>query len=84
MRNYTDQDDAATQGVNKSSLLTGQSLVPQPELPSDKALHEKKSAPKPKAKRVAHATPSPEKPPPVSRNSIELIEGSKRRDVDIP
>src|SRR5262249_28776264 len=85
MRNYTDQDDAATQGVNKSSLLTGQSLVPQPELPSEKALQARKSA-KPKTKRVAHATPSTEKPvtPAVSRNSIELIEGSKRRDVDIP
>jgi pilus assembly protein CpaB len=85
MRNYTDQDDADTKGANKGSLLTGESLVPQPELPSEKALQQKKPAPKP-TKRVAHATPSAEKKavPPVSRNSIELIEGNKRRDVDIP
>lgn len=82
MRNYTDQDDADTKGANKGSLLSGESLVPQPELPSEKALGQKKPAPKP-TKRVAHATPKVEKPvpPPVSRNSIELIEGAKRREV---
>jgi pilus assembly protein CpaB len=86
MRNYTDQDDADTKGVNKGSLLTGESLVPQPQPPSEKSLAEKKTAPAKPRKRVAHASPSVDKPavPPVSRKSIELIEGSKRRDIDIP
>ena len=85
MRNYTDQDDADTNGVNKSTLLSGASLVPQPEPPSEKAL-EKRPAPKPRVKRVVQAAPVIEKPatPVVSRNTIELIEGSKRREVDIP
>ena len=85
MRNYTDQDAANTQGVNKSTLLTGEAYVPQPT-PSDKSSEHKKAAPpKRKVKRVAQTSPSLEPvASPVSRNSIELIEGSKRRPVDIP
>ena len=84
MRNYSDQDDASTRGANKNSLLVGEGVIPQPEPPSDKA--EKKPVQKPQPKRVAVVPVRDEKPAPlpVSRKSVELIEGSKRRDVEIP
>ena len=85
MRNYTDQDDADTRGANKNSLLLGESLVPQPEPPSEKT--EKKPVQyKPQPKRVNPAPVREEKPAPlpVARKSVELIEGSKRREVDVP
>ena len=84
MRNYTDQDDAATRGANKNSLLVGESVIPQPEPPSDKT--EKKSQPRPQPKRVSVVPVRAEAPAPlpVARKSVELIEGAKRRDVDVP
>ena len=83
MRNYSDQEDTQTKGVNKSSLLSGQSYVPQPTPPSEK-VEESKPAVKHFApvKRVTVAEKPASPPPP--RNSIELIEGPKRRDVEIP
>jgi pilus assembly protein CpaB len=82
MRNYSDQEDTQTKGANKTTLLSGESFVPQPAPPSEK--NESKpvmthSAP---VKRVMVAEKAPAPPPP--RNSIELIEGPKRRDVEIP
>ena len=84
MRNYTDQDDAATRGANKNSLLVSESVIPQPEPPSDKT--EKKSQPRPQPKRVSVVPVRAEAPAPlpVARKSVELIEGAKRRDVDVP
>jgi pilus assembly protein CpaB len=86
MRNYTDQDDTRTSGANKSSLLSGESFVAQPDPPSEKAATT--ALVKPKVRRASHEVPREEKPAAkpaaISRNSIELIEGSKRRDVDIP
>ena len=84
MRNYTDQDDAATRGANKNTLLLGESVTPQPEPPSDKT--EKKPVQFKPAKRVSVAPVRAEAPAPipVSRKSVELIEGAKRRDVDVP
>ncbi len=86
MRNYTDQDDADTQGANKNSILTGESLIPQPEPPSEKAVEKKPVQSRPQPKRVTPAPIREEKPAPlpVARKSVELIEGSKRRDVEIP
>jgi pilus assembly protein CpaB len=86
MRNYSDQEDTQTKGANKATLLSGESFVPPPAPPSEKVEQSKpvvkRAAP---ARRVAVA-PRQEKPavPPVSRNSIELIEGAKRRDIDMP
>ncbi|HEY2974943.1 MAG TPA: Flp pilus assembly protein CpaB [Pyrinomonadaceae bacterium] len=86
MRNYGDQEDTQTKGANKSTLLSGESFVPQPAPPSERVEQSKavvkRAAP---ARRVA-AAPREEKPAaqPVSRNSVELIEGAKRRDVEIP
>jgi pilus assembly protein CpaB len=83
MRNYGDQEDTQTKGINKSSLLSGESYVPQPAPPSEK-VEQSKPAVKHIApvKRVVVAEKPAAPPPP--RNSIELIEGPKRRDVEIP
>lgn len=84
MRNYGDKEDTQTGGANKGSLLSGESVKPQPAPPSEA----EQSKPKPAntIARMRPPTPREEKPiaPPVSRKSIELIEGVKRRDVEIP
>lgn len=86
MRNYSDQEDMQTKGANKTTLLSGHSYVAQPAPSSEKVEQSKpvvkRAAP---ARRVA-VGPREEKPvaQPVSRNSVELIEGAKRRDVEIP
>jgi pilus assembly protein CpaB len=85
MRNYTDQEDSQTPGANKASLLNGEPVKPDPGPTSDKAV-----VTKPVIKRVkataSHVTIKPIEvaPMPVARKSVELIEGSKRRDVDVP
>jgi pilus assembly protein CpaB len=83
MRNYGDQEDTQTKGVNKSNLLSGASYVPQPAPPSEK-VEQSKPAVKHIApvKRVIVAEKPAAPPPP--RNSVELIEGPKRRDVELP
>lgn len=85
MRNYSDEENADTTGASKNTLLRGDNVNPEPAPPSASQPE------KPKTTWVRHtpvAKPKPEKPatpPPVqSRNSIELIEGAKRRDVQIP
>ena len=92
MRNYGDQEDAETTGANKASLLGGERVVPDPG-PSSEKTHAQETKPasvtKPKVRRPAIATEGGiEKQvttaQPVARKSVELIEGSKRRDVDIP
>ena len=82
MRNYADEENADTTGASKNTLLRGDNVNPEPAPPSTSQPE------KPKTAWVRHtpvAKPKPEKPatpPPVqSRNSIELIEGAKRRDV---
>lgn len=83
MRNYSDQEGTQTKGADKASLLSGDSYVPPPAPPSEKVA--KPVQPKP-VRRAPVAQPRDEKPvaQPVSRNSVELIEGAKRRDVEIP
>lgn len=84
MRNFGDQEDAQTAGANKGSLLSGEPVRMLP----DRVVETKPApAPRPKVKRVIYEAPREERPappPPISRNSIELIEGAKRRDVEIP
>ena len=88
MRNYSDQEDSRTTGANKASLLTGESIKSEPAPPAEKTAETKPAVTKPAVKRPKVAASHPEKPlvvaPVVSRNSVELIEGSKRRDVDVP
>ena len=84
MRNYTDQEDSETTGANKASLLSGEPVKPNPGPPSET----KPLVSKPKRAKVAashvETKPLPVAPLPVARKSVELIEGSKRRDVDVP
>jgi len=91
MRNYTDQEDTRTSGANKATLLNGESIKSEPAPPSEKVAETKAAAPvKAKVKRTGYVTQHEERTKtvaaaqPVSRKSIELIEGAKRRDVDIP
>lgn len=88
MRHYGDQEDTQTPGANKSTLLTGEALIPTPGAASEKSVEPKPvAAAKPRVRRASYEQARDEKPmapPPVPRNSIELIEGAKRREVDIP
>jgi pilus assembly protein CpaB len=84
MRSYTDQEDSQTRGVNKQGLLGGESMdapAPKSEKTEPKTVKTRRPAPM----RVAITNPEI-KPAaqPVSRNSVELIEGAKRREVDMP
>ncbi len=85
MRNYSDQEDTETRGANKNTLLNGDNVKPDPAPPSEAKTEQPKPA-KP-IKRVPVAVKQREEKPavqPTSRNSIELIEGAKRRDVQMP
>jgi pilus assembly protein CpaB len=86
MRNYGDQEDTQTKGANKNSLLSGDNYVPQPQPKSEQPEQAKTAHVKQPVKRASVAIPRHEKPAaiPVQRNSVELIEGVKRRDVEIP
>ena len=85
MRSYTDQEASQTRGVNKQGLLTGESIadVPAPKAePAPKPATTRKPAPR----RVAAITEPVVRPvaQPAPRNSVELIEGGKRREVEMP
>ena len=88
MRNYGDQEDTRTAGANKATLLGGESLKPEPPPPSEKVAETKPGSPaKSRIRRPTFVAQNEAKPvtaQPVSRKTIELIEGAKRRDVDIP
>ena len=87
MRNSTDQGDEQTTGINKRSLLSGETAVPAPEPGS---LKSEQPTPRPAPRRVrpqAEAKPAPvAAPAPVAppRPSVEMIEGAKKRSVDFP
>lgn len=82
MRNYSDDDDADTKGSNKNTLLRGDNVNPEPEPP----VATQTEKPKTWVRQTPVARPKPEKPvtaPEQPKNSVELIEGAKRRDVTI-
>jgi pilus assembly protein CpaB len=93
MRNSTDQDDEVTPGVNKRGLLTGERAMPVPDpgtLKSEQPKTEQRPAsvyrprPMPEPKQsVATPASAPATPPP-PRNTVEMIEGAKKRSVDFP
>ena len=88
MRHYGDQEDTQTKGANKDSLLDGHSVTPLPGPAIEKPAESQPKA-RPRIRRsnvVAQQETKPSLPPPpaASRNSIELIEGAKRREVEIP
>jgi pilus assembly protein CpaB len=90
MRNSIDQGDEITPGANKKSLLTGERALPLPEpgygkdapaaAPRTTAKHAPRPRPAASTEAVvkAPAAPAPERP------SVEVIEGSKKRNVDFP
>lgn len=86
MRNYGDQEDTQTRGANKNTLLNGDSFVPQPAAPSEKAEASKPVANHALQVRRVSVPPKEVKrtAPFVPRNSVEFIEGAKRRDIEIP
>jgi pilus assembly protein CpaB len=83
MRNYSDSEDADTKGSNKNTLLRGDNLNPEPAQPTTS----EPEKPKTWVRHTPVARPKPEKPvtaaPEQPKNSVELIEGAKRRDVTI-
>jgi pilus assembly protein CpaB len=91
MRNAVDQDDEQTEGVNKRRLLGGEHAAPVPDpgtMKSEQAKPAQPAAPRraagvaaPKAETTHAVAPAP---PPAPKNSVEVIEGSKKRSVDFP
>ena len=90
LRSSVDQGDEKTEGVDKRRLLGGERAVPVPDPGAMKS--EQKAAPAPVVRRVAVARPAPVKeekpaavaPPAPPRQSVEVIEGAKKRSVDFP
>jgi pilus assembly protein CpaB len=88
MRNSIDQGDEITPGANKRSLLAGEraQLVPEPGLNKDTAPRPsapRRTRPRPvasaeTAQRVTTPAPAPVRP------SVEVIEGSKKKNVEFP
>jgi pilus assembly protein CpaB len=85
MRNYTDQEDTETKGATNTTLLSGETFVPQPAPPSEKEASKPVANHAPRFRRP-NLVLKQEKPAAqaVQRNSVELIEGNKRREVEIP
>src|SRR5712691_11085560 len=76
MRNYGDQGDSQTKGANKASLLSGESIKPDPAPPSTKEAGTKPApAAKPRIKRTVVVAQHESKTTAqaVPRKSIELI-----------
>jgi pilus assembly protein CpaB len=94
MRNSVDQDDEQTRGVDKRTLLGGEHAAPQPDPGSLKSEQPKQrpvpAAPAPVFEHrpsVTQDAPKAEKPPkpaPTPRATVEMFEGSKKRNVDFP
>jgi pilus assembly protein CpaB len=84
MRNSIDQGDEQTSGINKRSLLNGEHAAPQPEPGS---LKTEQPAPAKSVVRQHRVEPKPVVAAPVPappRASVEMIEGTKKRNVDFP
>jgi pilus assembly protein CpaB len=96
MRNSIDQDDEQTRGVDKRTLLGGEHAAPLPDPGSLKSEQPKQkpvpAAPAPvfehrSSTGPAQDAPKAEKPPkpaPTPRATVEMFEGSKKRNVDFP
>lgn len=96
MRSAVDQGDEQTQGVDKRRLLGGEHAAPVPDPGAMKSEQPKPATPvQPVVRRVAPPRVAPvsevkpakeEKPAPPAppRNSVEVIEGAKKRSVDFP
>jgi len=85
MRNAVDQNSTDTKGINKRGLLSGDRAQPLPE-PGSLKVDQPKAPPVRRVRPVIQADPPAAKPvaPPPPRNSVEMIEGGKKRSVDFP
>src|SRR5689334_18459531 len=85
MRNYSDDEDTTTPGADKNKLLRGDNVSPEPPPPSEnqpekpKTTWVKHTPVKPKMEKLVAPAATAQQ----TKNSIELIEGAKRRDVQI-
>ena len=87
MRNQIDQGDEQTPGVNKRSLLSGETATQAPEpgaLKSEQAKQESKPVVRRSAPVAKPAAAAPAAPQPTPRASVEMIEGAKKRSVEFP
>src|SRR5687767_10476165 len=86
MRNSVDQNDEATPGANKASLLAGERALPVPEpglgAKAKPAPVVRRSKPRPTVTTASLKIENPPIAPP--RPSVEVIEGAKKRNVDFP
>jgi len=86
MRNQIDQGDEQTKGVNKRTMLSGETATQAPE-PGSLKSEQPKQQTKPVVHRSAPAVAKPAAAPapqPTPRASVEMIEGAKKRSVDFP
>lgn len=85
MRNSIDQGDEETTGVNKRTLLGGDRALPAPEPGSMKSEQPKPEVkPRPVQRRVSAETEAKPAAPAPPRASVEIIEGTKKRNVEFP
>ena len=96
MRNGVDQGDEQTQGVDKRRLLGGENAAPVPapgslksEQPARPAAPVSRRAPErprmePVKARLEVGPAGAVAPPAPPRQSVEVIEGAKKRSVDFP
>ncbi len=85
MRNQIDQGDEQTPGINKRSLLSGETATIAPEPGSLKSEQPKsESRPVRRAAPVAKPAVTAPAPQPTPRTQVEMIEGAKKRNVEFP
>lgn len=93
MRSSVDQGDEQTQGVDKRRLLGGERAAPVPDPGAMKSEQTAKPVAQAAPRRAAHVAPVKEEKPAAvvapaaaapPRNSVEVIEGAKKRSVDFP
>jgi pilus assembly protein CpaB len=93
MRSSVDQGDEQTQGVDKRRLLGGERATPVPDPGAMKSEQTAKPAAPVAPRRAARAAAAHEEKPAAPaapaapappRNSVEVIEGAKKRSVDFP
>ena len=86
MRNSVDQGDEETKGVNKRTLLGGDRAMPAPEPGSLKSEQPPRpeGKPRPVQRRVSAESEAKPAAPAPPRASVEVIEGTKKRNVEFP
>ncbi|HEV2764125.1 MAG TPA: Flp pilus assembly protein CpaB [Pyrinomonadaceae bacterium] len=98
MRNSVDQGDEQTRGVDKRTLLGGEHAAPVPDPGSMKSEQPRpqpqQMMPMMPVMRMPRVQPAPVKAepapaakpalPPPPRNTVEMIEGAKKRSVEFP